>query len=318
MVKLRALMIWWLVVIASNETFPQYLSPTVISTAGGSYTADGYQLDQTLGEPVNAVHDAVGVRLNQGFQQAEPVRLRLNMRAFLQGPWDSGSGWMSDALRSAGYLPMTEPYSALGFQQQGSGGERTSATVLATSGPDAVVDWVFLELRAPLNNTLVIATRNALVQRDGDIVDIDGESAVAFAAPAGPYFLCVKHRNHLAVLTAMTVPLSPVAVPVDLTDGSTSTFGTGAQRTVGAVRLSWSGDVTGDGLLKYTGSGNDRDPVLVNVGGTTPNNTMNGYHRSDVNLDGIVKYTGSGNDRDPILINVGGTTPNSVRAAQLP
>jgi hypothetical protein len=37
-----------------------------------------------------------------------------------------------------------------------------------------------------------------------------------------------------------------------------------------------------------------------------------------VNLDGSVKYTGSNNDRDPILVTVGSTTPNTVRPAQLP
>ena len=70
--------------------------------------------------------------------------------------------------------------------------------------------------------------------------------------------------------------------------------------------------------MKYTGSSNDRDPILVTVGSTTPNNTINGYLDTDTNLDGTVKYTGSGNDRDPILIGVGSTTPNNVRVEQLP
>ena len=35
-------------------------------------------------------------------------------------------------------------------------------------------------------------------------------------------------------------------------------------------------------------------------------------------MNGQVKNTGSGNDRDPILVNVGSTTPNNVRVQQLP
>ena len=70
--------------------------------------------------------------------------------------------------------------------------------------------------------------------------------------------------------------------------------------------------------MKYTGSGNDRDPILITVGSTTPNNTANIYSTRDVNMDGAVKFTGSGNDRDPILVNVGSTTPNSIRVQQLP
>ena len=42
------------------------------------------------------------------------------------------------------------------------------------------------------------------------------------------------------------------------------------------------------------------------------------YTTRDVNMDSQVKYTGSGTDRDPILVNVGSTTPNNVRVQQLP
>jgi hypothetical protein len=43
-----------------------------------------------------------------------------------------------------------------------------------------------------------------------------------------------------------------------------------------------------------------------------------GYHAADVTLDGQVKYTGTGNDRDPILSNVGGTVPTATVVQQLP
>jgi len=33
---------------------------------------------------------------------------------------------------------------------------------------------------------------------------------------------------------------------------------------------------------------------------------------------GIVKYTGTNNDRDPLLVNIGGTIPTNIRAAPLP
>ena len=77
-------------------------------------------------------------------------------------------------------------------------------------------------------------------------------------------------------------------------------------------------DVNLNGQVKYTGTANDRDPILVTVGSNTPNNTVNDYSTRDVNMDGTVKYTGSANDRDPILVNVGSTTPNSTRLEQIP
>ena len=147
-------------------------------------------------------------------------------------------------------------------------------------------------------------------------------SALTFAAPAGNYFVSVRHRNHLAALTLNTVALSSSPVTIDLTDGSTATFGTNAQKVVGAFRVLWTGNVVRDSpapfLLKYTGTNNDRDPILVAVGGTIPTNTVSGYASEDITLDGITKYTGTANDRDPILVNVGGSIPTATRAEQLP
>ena len=59
-------------------------------------------------------------------------------------------------------------------------------------------------------------------------------------------------------------------------------------------------------------------PMVGVLGGTVPTNTTTGYHTADVNMDGVVKYTGSGNDRDPILVTIGGTVPTNIRAAQHP
>ena len=105
---------------------------------------------------------------------------------------------------------------------------------------------------------------------------------------------------------------------LDLTNGSVATYGTNAQKTSGAVRLLWAGNVVPDGSLKYAGASNDRDPILVRIGGTVPTATANGYYPEDVTLDGVVKYAGASNDRDPILVNVGGTVPTATRVQQLP
>ncbi|MCB0790181.1 MAG: hypothetical protein H6595_03025 [Flavobacteriales bacterium] len=242
----------------------------------------------------------------------------LQARVVLEGPYNSGTGLMNDALRSLGSFPTTEPYTALGYSQLGGGGEAVSAPVLAVSGNDAVVDWVLIELRDKNDNTALQATRCALVQRDGDIVDVDGSSPVAFAVATDAYYVAVRHRNHLACMTANTIALSTTPTVLDLTNGSVATYGTNAQKTSGAVRLLWAGNVVPDGSLKYAGASNDRDPILVRIGGTVPTATANGYYPEDVTLDGVVKYAGASNDRDPILVNVGGTVPTATRVQQLP
>ncbi len=73
-----------------------------------------------------------------------------------------------------------------------------------------------------------------------------------------------------------------------------------------------------DGVVKYTGSGNDRYPLLSSIGSFTPTNTVIGYRQEDVSMDGTTKYTGYGNDRDRILLTVGSLVPTNTRTQQLP
>ena len=80
----------------------------------------------------------------------------------------------------------------------------------------------------------------------------------------------------------------------------------------------WAGDVSGNGTVKYNGSANDRLPVLVRIGGTNVNATVNGYYPEDVNMNGTVKYNGSGNDRLIILQVIGGTNVNATKTTRVP
>jgi hypothetical protein len=224
---------------------------------------------------------------------------------------------MSDALRAQGMLPLTEPYTALGYAYTGSTGGSIAASVLGTTGPNAIVDWVVLEARSSANSTVVLHSRCALLQRDGDVVDLDGVSDPSLGLPTGSYHIAVRHRNHLACMTAAPVTLGAGPTVVDLRLAGTATYGTDARKAMGAWMALWAGDVTFDGTIKYTGGGNDRDPILTRIGGS-PTNTVSGYWREDATMDGAVKYTGSGNDRDPILLNVGGSVPTAIRTAQLP
>ena len=49
-----------------------------------------------------------------------------------------------------------------------------------------------------------------------------------------------------------------------------------------------------------------------------PTNIIAGYSVTDVNMDGVTKYIGAGNDRDPILSNIGGSVPTNTLDEQLP
>ncbi|MEZ4756820.1 MAG: lysyl oxidase family protein [Flavobacteriales bacterium] len=242
----------------------------------------------------------------------------LDLRLALDGPYNSATGLMSDALRAQGLLPTVEPYTGLGYVHVGGGGEVLSPAVLAQTGPNAVVDWVLVELRDPTQPTSVVASMSAVVTAAGQVIG-SGGAPVRFAVPNGSYRVAVRHRNHFGCMTATPVAFAGSApVLVDMTAATTATHGTDARRNNGGKLTLWSGNVNGDRFLRYTGGANDRDPILVSVGGLVPTNTVTGYLMTDTNLDGVVRYTGSANDRDIILFNIGGAVPTQVRDEQLP
>jgi hypothetical protein len=247
-----------------------------------------------------------------------PQSVSVAPRVLLEGPY-AGDGLMTDGLRAAGILPLAQPYGALGYAfATGGGSESTTSGVMATTGSNAIVDWVIVELRSAAAPATVVASRSALLQRDGDVVDMDGTGAVTLNAPAGSYYVAIRHRNHLGIMTASALALSASATTIDFSSASTATWGTEALKNANGVMVMWAGNVDFNARLAYTGDPNDRDPILVRIGGTVPTNTVSGYFSEDVNMDGVVRYMGDPNDRDPILVNIGGNVPTNVRQQQLP
>jgi uncharacterized delta-60 repeat protein len=247
-----------------------------------------------------------------------PVSLQL--KALLEGPYVSG-GLMNDALRSQPSFPLTEPFTAMGYSHPTyTAGQAIAASTLTTTGNNAIVDWVIVEMRTAASPGAVVASKAALLQKDGDVVGLDGSSALLFQGlGTSNYCPVLRTRNHLPVMLSPSTPVSAsTAMIVDFTSASTQVWDNDARTTILGALVLAAGDISFNGTVQYTGSGNDRDPILVRVGSTTPNNTLSGYWREDLNMDGTVKYTGSFNDRDRILVNVGPTTPNNTRVATLP
>ena len=250
------------------------------------------------------------------------LNVMVAVRAVLEGPYNSTTGLMGDALRIFEVIPANEPYTALGYDHIGGGGESVAPLVLQTTLGNAIVDWVVVELRQATSPATVVATQCALIQRDGDVMATDGISPITFGLPGTNYHVALRHRNHLGVMTLNPVPLNATPTGVDFSLASTQTYGTDARSNIVGtfpVQALWAGDVNFDSTVRYTGSSNDRDPILLAIGGTVPTNTLFGqYRQEDVNMNVTVKYTGTNNDRDPILVTVGGSVPTNIRVAQLP
>lgn len=256
---------------------------------------------------------------DQNFTITAPANVQVNVGVFLEGPYETATGWMKDDLRAAGLVPLTEPYTALGLTQvAGGGGESTTSQILAGTGSNAVVDWIRLELRDHVNNTQIAATRQGLLQRDGDVVAADGLSPITFNVGPGLYYLVVTHRNHLGCMTAAPVSLGATPITINFRSGATAVYGTEARKQIGSIQALWAGNSFRNDQLAYTGINNDRDPILVEIGGAVPTAIATGYSAADHNMDGVVKYTGAANDRDLIMVNIGGAVTTNVRLEQVP
>lgn len=286
-------------------------------------------------------------------------RATLSLRVFLQGAYTGtgggiGAGFMRDALRNAGALPTTQPYGAgapVGkFTHQGvdGGTETVAASVFNVQAvtDNNIVDWVFVTLYDNSPVPVKLQTRAALLQRDGDVVDLDGVSPLSMPFDAnGTYHVAVGHRNHLSIRT-------PNVSPLTLTEGGaagtwdfTTAVGQAYQdpalapatpmilvTTSGVPKWSMIGGNT-DGMTNtalpgrqvlYSGANNDKGPILTiglsgASGGIVPVNTPALYAshgRFDLNLNATVSYSGANNDPAIVLTAVGGAPSTATREHQ--
>jgi hypothetical protein len=270
--------------------------------------------------------------------------LLVTPKVFLQGPFNSATGLMNDLLRNSGaysagnpsatnLLPLTDPYRSAPYNTNFTHvNNPVPESVIGTAlfdqpnANDNVVDWVFIELR---DNTLspgntVLQTRSALIQRDGDIVDIDGVSPLYFKdMDPNNYTIAIRHRNHLGIsLTpASAIPLSLTSTAFDYSTASASVLnGTSGQAytVISGLNMMWGGNASGNSNVIYNSPGNDRQVLLNTLGGSTSVPVLNVYDRSDMNMNRTVSYNGPGSDRAFLLTNVLGGATGTPRTQVLP
>ncbi len=237
-----------------------------------------------------------------------PSGLTLNVKTFLQGAYNYSSNLMEDKLRQQNRIPLTNPYRLYATFSH-TANESTTQSVLNVSGVNAIVDWVVVELRSSVNSSVVVESKAGLLQRDGDIVDVNGIDPLSFVSPSGSYYVAVRHRNHLGVMT-----YSPQNIVSNSTIDFSSTvlncYGNFPTKIDDGKRLMWAGNSNADDELIFQGIGNDANAVFFDVI-TDPENFTNdqnfiisGYYDSDFNLDGQVIYQGIGNDPNILFFNI--------------
>jgi hypothetical protein len=194
---------------------------------------------------------------------------------------------MRTGLGESGQLPAAPPYDAAAYE----------GTPLAHDGgasvasmPGAAVDWVLVELRTEAAASSAVATQAALLMSDGTLAAPDGSGGVPFAeVSAGDYYVVVRHRNHLPVMSAEAVALpNEAGAPYDFTSGPGQAYGDGATVALGSG--------SGDGEAPYAlWSGNYRlegDGQVTSADFTPVQNGLSegasGYRLMDGTLDGEV------------------------------
>ncbi len=238
----------------------------------------------------------------------------VDIDVFLQGalinPNTGEENLMRDDLRvDGGIYGATSPY--------GDGATINESVGLDDSGNNSTVDWIWVELRDANDPTTVIAGQSGILQRDGDIVATDDDLVTPLTfdtVPAGDYYLVVKHRNHLSIMSSTAITLKQVSTTIDFTDANNEiTYGSNAQTTFGMptnIVAMWCGNANEDSIVQYSGTDPDTPNILsivLNDAGNFlnfPTYVVNGYNADDINLDGNTQYSGTDPDVPFILQNV--------------
>ncbi len=150
-----------------------------------------------------------------GVQKKILHSVKLQTKIFLEGAYDSNTNEMTTSIN--GNIPETSPY--------------TEATRTVEYIPSGVVDWVLIELRKTPNGQTIIS-QSAFLHKNGKVVADDGTTEeIKLLVPEGDYYIVIKHRNHLAVMSANAVHLnSTTSTLYDFTTGSDKYYGTGGAK----------------------------------------------------------------------------------------
>ena len=234
--------------------------------------------------------------------------LFVSPKVFLSGCFNTGTKKMTDGLRSSAsnLIPLKEPYTGTtGFTHSGSGGGETSLSSIvgptAVADTNSVVDWVFVQLHRG-SDSVVVSTRAALLQRDGDVVDVDGISPLNMAGNApGNYFISIRHRNHLGVRSATSVSLNKATTTgYDFTTAQTKAYKGSVSNNPMALLTTgfygmWAGNANDDSKVTMIGAlATQSDYIKLKVTlGSSANTISNVYSKQDLNMDGKVTMIGA-------------------------
>ncbi|RPI03194.1 MAG: hypothetical protein EHM72_02180 [Calditrichaeota bacterium] len=222
---------------------------------------------QFEGGLVNTVLNRVSaqVDLPGEFALFERDFVLLSVKAFLEGAYQGG-GLMRTDLTAQNYLPLTSTF---------------SDTRVVKRVPTDIVDWVSIELRSSAAGPTV-SQRSFFLKTNGNAVEWDG-AITKLSLPdvvSGNYYVVLRQRNHLAIMSALSIALNS-ATPT-LYDFSASLgqfYGSDGKLLEAGIYGAFTGDANSNGQVQ---NDDKNDFWKAQVG-------LNGYQSADFNLNGEVQ-----------------------------
>ncbi len=196
----------------------------------------------------------------------------LQVKVFLEGPYDATSGMMVNGINVNGLLPLSQPYNTAPWDYAGT-------ETLSSISTD-MIDWVLVEVRNGVDNNIVEFQSAAILLADGSIVDVQGNAGIKLnnLPITDDYYIVVRHRNHLDVLSNTSITFAPTT-SYDFTTNITQAYGPSQLKEMSdGVSVLHTGDINGDGVITV----NDFNNYVIEVSG------LNQYLNSDLNLDRAV------------------------------
>jgi hypothetical protein len=173
-------------------------------------------------------------------------------------------------------VPLEQPYSDPAYD----------ATYLDYDGADSVlawpadaIDWMLISLRTGTGpETEVSGSEKAVILlSDGSIVDTDSDSVALSVDSLGSYYVVLRHRNHLSVMSSAAVDFSSIG-NWDFTTASSQAYGSSPMKEVeSGVWAMFGGEATTDDLNNTS----DFSAWLVDTKAIAT-----GYLNTDFDLDG--------------------------------
>lgn len=194
----------------------------------------------------------------------------IRLKAYLEGAY-SNNGTMNAFLQYFSLIPSDQPFDRTPWDYNG--------TENLTNIPTNMTDWVLVEVR-DANDMSLLTQRAGILLTDGKIVDTDGVSDLEIEGLMAnqDYFIAVRARNHLAVMSSSAVTLPNTEV-YDFTSSDSQVLGSNQLKETsdGSYTLI-AGDINSDGVVTV-------EDFNVFVGEIAK---INQYLDSDLNQDRAV------------------------------